>query len=164
MFYRDLEPYRYGVQTELKDVVTVGWLSKVSSYPQGHPTAELVGALERLLSSHRVHQTRGYHACEFCSKSPLAYGCTKLQQLAYETQLHETQSGKKVLLGSAEIWVPALGQTVIYAAPDLIYHYVKEHRYLPPAEFIDVVLSARDSRDWDANTECEKRLEAGFRT
>jgi hypothetical protein len=35
MFYRDLEPYRYRVPTELKDVVTVGWLSKVSSYPPG---------------------------------------------------------------------------------------------------------------------------------
>jgi hypothetical protein len=79
--------------------------------------------------------------------------------------LHETQSGrKKILLGSAEIWVPALGQAVIYAAPDLIYHYVKEHRYLPPADFINAVLSACDGRDWDANTECEKRLEAAFRT
>ena len=54
---------------------------------------------------------------------------------------------------------------MIYAAPNLIYHYVKEHRYLPPMEFINAVLSAaRDSRDWDAKTECEKRLEAAFRT
>ena len=54
-----------------------------------------------------------------------------------------------------------MGQAVIYAAPDLIYHYVKEHRYLPPTDFINAVLSARDSRDWDAK-QFEKLLEAAM--
>jgi len=29
---------------------------------------------------------------------------------------------------------------VVYAAPDLIYHYVVEHHYCPPDEFIQAVL------------------------
>ena len=39
------------------------------------------------------------------------------------------------LLGSAEIRVFADGGA-IYAAPDLIYHYMVVHRYKPPDQFI----------------------------
>jgi hypothetical protein len=154
MFSRDLEPYCYGVSAPLKDVVSIGWLSSTSSYPRGRPTIEVVDALGQLLSSHRVLKTRGYHECEFClwrrpwRQSPLTY---------------ETRSGKKITLGSAEIWVPSSNSAVIYAAPDLIYHYVKEHRYLPPSEFVNAVLTARDNPSWNADAECEKRLEAALR-
>jgi len=37
------------------------------------------------------------------------------------------------LLGSAELWIP--GTETLFAAPDLIVHYVREHRYLPPEAF-----------------------------
>jgi hypothetical protein len=148
MFLRDLEPYRYGLPASLKDVVAVGWLSRISSYPQGEVTDEFVEALAQLLSSHRVNQMRGYHVCESCSKSPLMF---------------ETQSGRTMVLGSAEIWVPSPEEPIIFAAPDLIYHYVKEHRYLPPSGFITAVVSASQGGNWDANSECEKRLEAAFR-
>jgi hypothetical protein len=165
MFFRDLEPYRYNLATELTDVVSIGWLCGGRDYPQGEPTVELVDALDHVLSSHRVNQMRGYHPCEFCSKPPLVVRepRTGKEVLLRPPLVHETRSGQKVWLGSAEIWVPALGQAVIYAAPDLIYHYVNEHRYLPPTDFINAVLSAFDSRDWDANIECQKRLEAAFR-
>jgi hypothetical protein len=39
------------------------------------------------------------------------------------------------LLGSAEIRVFA-DSGAIYAAPDLIYHYMAVHRYKPPDQFI----------------------------
>ncbi|HTW24902.1 MAG TPA: hypothetical protein VMD78_14950 [Candidatus Baltobacteraceae bacterium] len=46
--------------------------------------------------------------------------------------------GRVFKLGSAEIHVKAPdGRT--FAAPDLIYHYVAQHGYKPPLEFIDVV-------------------------
>jgi hypothetical protein len=120
MYLNDLESYRYDVPVPLKDVLAVGWLSKMSDPPLGDPPDDFVSALEQLLSTHRVNQMRGYHVCEFCSRSPLT---------------HRTQSGRTIMLGSAEIWVPLLERAVIYAAPDLIYHYVTEHRYLPPSEF-----------------------------
>jgi hypothetical protein len=43
-----------------------------------------------------------------------------------------------MLLGSAEIRVPGKDGKV-YAAPNLIYHYIKDCGYLPPQEFIDAV-------------------------
>jgi hypothetical protein len=144
MFLRDLEPYSYNLPAPLKDVVAVGWLSKISSYTQGVAPDGFVDALVQLLSSHRVNQMRGYHVCEFCSKAPLPF---------------DTRAGKQIILGSAEIWVLS-GERIIYAAPDLIHHYVTEHRYLPPSHFIKAVMSARDTGDWDASSECEKRLDA----
>jgi hypothetical protein len=149
MFFRDLEMYRYAIPAPLKDVVAVGWLSRTNDYPIGDAPSGFVDALARLLPSYRVNQTRGFHECEFCSKSPFTY---------------EVQPGKTIVLGSAEIWVPSADQGMIYAAPDLVYHYVKEHRYLPPANFIQAVMAGRGDNDWDANQECQWRLNAAFRT
>jgi hypothetical protein len=149
MFLKDLEPYRHGLPTGLKDVIAIGWLSRTVGYPQGEAPIEFTEALAKWISLHRVNQMRGYHVCEFCSKSPLTY---------------ETGSGEIVMLGSAEIWIPSMERGVIYAAPDLIYHYVREHRYLPPSDFINAAMSFRDRQDWDANSECRRRLEAAFRT
>ncbi len=41
-------------------------------------------------------------------------------------------------LGSAEIWVIA-NDGKIFACPDLILHYIVDHNYLPPEEFIEAV-------------------------
>jgi hypothetical protein len=166
MFFRDLEPYRYNLPCGLTDVVSVGWMCGGRDYPRGDPTVELVSALDHVLSSHRVNQMRGYYPCEFCSKPPLVVHERQTGKKAFVAPplIHETRSGKEVWLGSAEIWIPSLERAVIYAAPDLIYHYVKEHQYLPPMEFINAVLSACDNGDWDANAEFEKRFEAAFRT
>jgi hypothetical protein len=40
-----------------------------------------------------------------------------------------------MVLGSAEIRVKGAGGKV-YAAPNLIYHYMKDCGYLPPQEFL----------------------------
>jgi hypothetical protein len=45
-----------------------------------------------------------------------------------------------LLLGSAEIRVIS-NTGVIYAAPNLIYHYVHAHSYAPPAGFVEAVLA-----------------------
>ena len=46
--------------------------------------------------------------------------------------------GEAHKLGAAEIRV--LGKDDIFAAPDLIYHYVRDHNYMPPAEFVEAVM------------------------
>jgi hypothetical protein len=35
------------------------------------------------------------------------------------------------------------GEQVVYAAPLLIIHYIEEHGYLPPAEFLEAVAKTR---------------------
>jgi hypothetical protein len=51
-----------------------------------------------------------------------------------------------VLLGSAEAWISDHRGTV-YAAPNLIYHYVRDVGYLPPEEFVEAVVEWGRLRD-----------------
>jgi hypothetical protein len=48
--------------------------------------------------------------------------------------------GREYTLGSAEIRVPS-GNGTIYVAPNLIIHYIREHGYRPPDEFIRALLT-----------------------
>jgi hypothetical protein len=49
--------------------------------------------------------------------------------------LDADRNGERINMGSAEIRVFARDGTA-YAAPTLIYHYMKFHNYRPPDEFI----------------------------
>ncbi|MFC8263325.1 hypothetical protein ACFUNF_38405 [Streptomyces sp. NPDC057291] len=99
----------------------MGWLDRGKKYSQGAPPPSLVEALKRMTRTHRAQQTRGFHFCPWCA-SRLSYG------------------GPDGPEGSAEIRV--MGRGVVYAAPELIAHYVEAHDYLPPTEFIEAVLSS----------------------
>jgi hypothetical protein len=66
-----------------------------------------------------VVQTRGIYECDLCSSA---------------RTIAEERNGDSLALGSAEIRV--FGEDgSIFAAPNLIYHYVKEHQYKLPEEF-----------------------------
>jgi hypothetical protein len=147
MFAIDLSPYRHGVPVDLKDVVTIGWLSRDHPYSQGEVPPETAHHIEQLLSSHRLNQMRGPHVCEFCSVSPL---------------ISRTPSGQRIMLGSAEIWVPSADGKKVYATPDLIHHYVVVRRYLPLIEFLEAVMTVHEHRGWDPDRESQARLEAAF--
>ena len=70
-----------------------------------------------------VRPTRGWHNCELCHPEPIS-----------------PRAGNQLRsFGTAEIRVFYQGR--IYAAPNLIYHYVTEHNYQPPDEFIEAVLN-----------------------
>ena len=49
----------------------------------------------------------------------------------------------QLVLGCGEIRVFGKQET-IYAAPDMIFHFVKVHHYCPPAEFIEALDQAPD--------------------
>ena len=52
-----------------------------------------------------------------------------------------TRNGEKLVLGSAEIGV--FGEAgLIYAAPNLIFHYVLVHHYSPPESFVRAMKAA----------------------
>lgn len=137
-YFPDLTPYRYGFgplpwgadgprRVEIDGLygwewgpgdafdqpeLAVGWLEPPHEYPRGATAAALVKKLERLCRSSRYHEMRGRHPCGFCGK-PLGG------------------------LGSKEIRIA--GGDVVYAAPNLIVHYVQAHRYAPPPGFVDAL-------------------------
>jgi hypothetical protein len=124
-YFPDLSRYTYLKRVARPDEVNIGWLDGQHQFPQGDVPERVLAAIFELCQR-RVNQTRGYHHCELCPPARLPYTVEEL--------------GTRLSLGSAEIRVAGrLG--VKYACPDLIYHYVRDHRYRPPQEFIDAVLN-----------------------
>ncbi|MFK7804791.1 MAG: hypothetical protein AB8G95_24375 [Anaerolineae bacterium] len=87
----------------------------------------------------------------FCHPSKTVCQVPRAQNSALGgKQIEVDIQGEKVMLGAAEIRV--IGNEDIFAAPDLIYHYVADHNYLPPDEFIEAVMSgpSPDSAEFKA--------------
>jgi hypothetical protein len=106
--------------------VNIGWLGKNESFQVGDVPAVFLTGLFFLCDKAKVNTTRGWHQCELCERKP-------------EVPIAEALEGQTAYLGGAEIRVKdAEGR--IFAAPDLIFHYVRSHSYKPPQEFIDAVI------------------------
>lgn len=121
MYFPDLTKLANGA-------LAIGWLSVEKGYSVGQASAEFC---RRLLDFCEVQIiiTLGYHECEFCDNPPFG--------------LRVEYDNKTLTLGSDDIWAfGADGQ--VYLAPNLIYHYVTAHNYLPPSEFIEAVLHGLD--------------------
>jgi hypothetical protein len=123
MYYPDFTPYCYIERTADPNVLNIGWLEAPHPFPTKKASEELLDALfEKCLII--VNGTRGWHLCHFCDVP--AHG------------VEVSRGGKRTFLGHAEIRVEAKDGKV-YAAPDLIYHYVSEHDYDPPKEFVEAL-------------------------
>ncbi|WP_139031506.1 hypothetical protein [Bradyrhizobium sp. ORS 375] len=147
MHFEDLSAYQYDLPKPLEGVMTVGWLSSSAPFQQGAVSQEFSVALKRLLITNRVNKTRGYHRCELCSVNEI-YVCTGNKE--------------KIRLGSAELWLRSERNQSIYAAPDLIWHYIFDHGYLPPVPFVDAVIESLAGINWNANEEARRLLDSAF--
>jgi hypothetical protein len=123
VFFSDLSEYSYSENRVGDGVLSIGWLDELHPFQQGAMPRRLV---KRLLShySERIHQTRGFHPCPFCS-DPQHKPSIRIK-------------GRTLRLGSSEVWIRGdCGKT--YACPDLLIHYILEHHYLPPREFLEAL-------------------------
>ncbi|MFF2170979.1 DUF7919 family protein [[Kitasatospora] papulosa] len=122
-YYPDLTAYEYDASGQ--EMLNVGWLTPGHAYRTGIVDDRVTDALKALSSAYD-NQMRGVHHCEFCStERPVILGGPAL----------DTQ----VWLGSAEIRARGADGTV-YSAPNLVIHYITEHRYCPPVEFCRAVV------------------------
>jgi hypothetical protein len=137
MFFSDLSKYKYVHLNENIKVINIGWLQKGNVFLTGETPIQFRQKLVMLLDRCCVNQMRGTHYCDFCSNR-------------YEDIRITDQNGRRCLLGSAELWVPSPDESQIYAAPNLIIHYIQAHNYLPPLEFISAVEAFDLSCNWDA--------------
>ena len=156
MYYPDLTSYSY-LRTEIVstpenylapensvDVLNVGWLEHPYPFEKGEVPLIFIDKLLKLCLN-SFNKTRGYHVCNIC-ENPMVFpmkiktgGIEAVFNLPLPTTI--IRGEVQMMLGTAEVRV--VGQTgLIYAAPDLIYHYVTEHKYLPPQEFIEAVLNS----------------------
>jgi len=123
-YFKDLTTYSYIPEGE--DVLlNVGWLKMDYEYSKGNIEQAFIEKLAWLCVHSSIKGTPGIHQCSLCPPMRFGYHMVKLEQ-------------EQHLLGSAEIRVK--GQDAMYASPDLILHYVMEHEYRPPNDFIAGVM------------------------
>jgi len=159
MHYRDLTEYRYTLPQPLPHVFNVGWLGKDEPYDVGAVPAQTMARLTDLIATQKTNLMRGFHLCELCVQTGpffIEVGDRRI----YRIEPHVIDVGNECIqLGSAEVWVPS-GNTVVYAAPNLIHHYITTHNYRPPQEFLDAIDAFPRDAAWDADREYDKRVRA----
>jgi hypothetical protein len=99
--------------------VSVGWLHPDHPFLQSDPAPDFLAKLKeyarRSGASARALKfgaAGGYHTCEFCGRA----------------------------LGTSNFGVPA-GERMYYS-PEMIAHYVEQHRYSPPPEFVAALMAS----------------------
>lgn len=127
-FFADLSPYSYDHTEPNPKVLNIGWLGEGQPFSQGPVARPFFRVLLRLTES-PVNLYRGTHECEFC----------ELPHNSIQHLWRYRDRRARVREGNGEIRVPGLNG-IIYVAPVLIVHYIAEHQYQPPQEFIDAVL------------------------
>jgi hypothetical protein len=158
MHFEDLSPYCYSEQPHRwrpnKNVLNIGWLDAAHPFQNGVVPERL---LKRIftLCCRQVNPMMGFHSSPFQEPTGI---------LGHRVECE----GKEILLGSAEIRV--FGKDgKRYAAPNLIYHYIKDCGYLPPQEFLDAV-EWMDVEDWvnpqpmTARTKCTRKWQHAGQT
>ncbi|WP_419904550.1 hypothetical protein [Kiloniella sp.] len=125
-YFKDLSEYSYFQEYNRPNTVNIGWLENGRKFQKETPTEEFLNRLWSLCSV-SVAGSRGLHSCDLCSDSIFI--------------VNEERNGTSYCLGSSEIRVFS-DNGMIYASPNIIYHYVKKHKYNPPEEFINAVLSS----------------------
>jgi len=131
-YFKDLTQYIYskGEKSHLP-VLNIGWLSNSESFITGETSQEFKDKLYRFcLDEYVVLVMRGFHNCEFCGLSLSEWGKT-----------HPDYGKNAGLMGLGDGEIRVIGLSKVYASPTLIYHYVVEHNYKPPQEFVDAVLT-----------------------
>lgn len=140
-YYADLTPYVYWPERVYGDqpypdgveILNVGWLGAGHDFPafDGDPDPEFLRNLITLVADHSTNATRGIHGCDLSH-----------QRERGDIEGEVVSNGQDLFLGNAEIHV-ATPDGRWLAAPTLVVHYVRDHGYRPPEEFIEAVKAMR---------------------
>lgn len=136
-YFPDLSPYAYGHSAQ-PGVVHVGWLDNVHPFLHGTVEARLIERM-KLLATKPVGLYRGVHICELCVEPPGLVKTTLTNRVAIDPNCSWAQ-WRRQRSSNGEIRVSRGGVT--FAAPVLIVHYIEEHGYLPPSDFLKAVEEA----------------------
>jgi hypothetical protein len=92
----------------------VGWLYAAEAFPTGETPAGFLKKVQRLIDGGWVPvASAGAHTCELCQADPA--------------------------INASNVLVPT--HDLLYVAPAMLVHYVRLHRYKPPAEFVEAVFA-----------------------
>lgn len=128
-YFEDLSPYRYENHNQ-EGVVHIGWLGAGHSYLRAPVSPELITKMKSLAQV-PSELYRGYHICELCKMPDDLRGRPFPEQWERWAQFRKSNGEIRVSRGG-----------VTYAAPILITHYIEDHGYCPPPEFLKAIEEA----------------------
>jgi hypothetical protein len=142
-YYPDLSPEKrpIGKNGLFYEYVQVGWLNIENPYSHGKVSEEFLLSLWDYCR-HPVKRARGFHTCDLC----LPTDFEGLTLVKFREQI--------IKLGDGISFVFTDDKN--YCFPNLIFHYVTEHHYCPPQEFIEAVINSAKPNSKEYETFCEK--------
>ncbi len=103
-------------------VVAIGYLDSSEEYKKGRVSSLFMIKLTLLWGKGACMASLGRHECDFCEGG-------------YGTGERETSSSEKILIDKEN--------GIKYVFPEMIFHYIDKHNFLPPKEFIEYVMRAK---------------------
>ena len=101
--------------------VAIGYLSIEEEYNKGPVSQNFINKLQQLWDTGATLMSLGHHECELC--------------------IDEGNYTKRALSSSEKILRDDKNK-IEYMFPQMIFHYIEEHGYQPPEDFVIFVLSA----------------------
>jgi len=124
-WYEDLSQCDYFGLVDESRLFAVGWLERGGSFPTGKLEELYVARLVELAANPwQPVRFLGYHDCDLCAVSE---GPTNFER-----------DGHQVSIGASNLFLPA-PKVGVLVAPTLVLHYIHEHEYRPPDEFLEAV-------------------------
>ncbi|KKN69316.1 hypothetical protein LCGC14_0441750 [marine sediment metagenome] len=100
--------------------VAVGYLDITEDYQKGPVSQNFINKLRIIYNTGAVLMTAGHHDCEFC-----------IDKGNYKNKA--TSSCEKTIVDEEN--------NIEYKFPQMIFHYIEEHGYQPPEEFVLFILT-----------------------
>jgi hypothetical protein len=139
-YFEDISPYTYSLGES--HILNVAWLASGYPFNRGPVSEKFATRLQRL-AKNPCRMTRGYHYCDLCIPPQ------DIIEIAPD-YLHVWSMNR---CGNGEIRIRA-ENSMTFSAPSLIWHYIMEHQYQPPSDFLDAVIYATDNPksqpNWDS--------------
>jgi hypothetical protein len=127
MYFEDGTPHTYSAGRP--NGINIGWLELGKPFPTAKPNPILVKILRGVKL---VDLYRGFHNCEFCGPATRISLSDGLLILPIPVSEHR---------GNGTIIVPQKGTKNVYCAPALLPHYIEDHWYAPPEDFVASVMA-----------------------
>ena len=159
MYYADLTFYRINSAEHknmvdvFPEIINIGWLDKNHSFPTGKIPPALLQKLKQLtlidLANYKARKVGSFdeeeavivHCMQMRGLPELCPFCPREHaEIWLDSEEEETDPRfKKYALGTCQIQIPSADGKYLYASPSLLYHYVAEHDYLPPSQFLEAL-------------------------
>lgn len=127
----------------------IGWLINGDEISTGPINEGTLTKLFLLLARERINALRSF---EYCSLAQCGHGREVIHyhELAHLTGTYNPETGGCQSL-QQEIWLPSADGSKVFVAPSIILHYITDHNYLPPQEFLDAVEQFDFESSWSGN-------------